>query len=60
MVLRTGVLTREQWGVRINELLLDIGKESDEYADEIFEMLVDMTLEIKDERQDEEEMEPYL
>ena len=57
MVLRTGVLTREQWGVRINELLLDIGKESDEYADEIFEMLVDMTLEIKDERQDEEEME---
>lgn len=59
MVLGTGVLTREQWGVRINELLLDIGKESDEYADEIFEMLVNMTLEIEDERQDEEEMEPY-
>ena len=59
MVLGTGVLTREQWGVRINELLLDIGKESDEYADEIFEMLVNMTLEIKDERQDEEDMEPY-
>jgi len=54
MVLRTGVLTREQWGERINELLLDIGKESDEYADEIFEMLIDMALEIKDERQDEE------
>ena len=57
MVLRTGVPTREQWGVRINELLLDIGKESDEYADEIFEMLVNMTLEIKDERQDEVDME---
>lgn len=56
MVLRTGVLTRQQWEDRINELLTDIGKEADEYADEIFEMLVDMALEIKDERQDEKDM----
>ena len=56
MVLRTGVVTREQWGARIGELLVDVGKESDDYADEIYEILVDMTLDAKDERRDETEM----
>ena len=57
MVLRTGSLTRQQWANRIHELLEDIGKEGADYADSIFEMLVDMALEIKDERQDEEDIE---
>lgn len=52
MAMRTGVLSRDHWAARINELLLDIGKETDEYADEIFEMLLDMVIETKDERQD--------
>lgn len=56
MALRTGVLTKEQWAARCDELLMDIGKESDEYADEVYEMLIDMTLEIKDGRQDQGEM----
>ena len=28
MALRTGVLTKEQWAARCDELLIDIGKES--------------------------------
>lgn len=52
MALRTGILAKEQWEARIRELLVDIGKEADEYSDEIYEMLVDMALEMKDDRQD--------
>lgn len=52
MVLRTGPLTREQWKERIEELLIDIGKETDEYADEIYEMLIDDAIQAKDDRED--------
>lgn len=52
MVLRTGPVSREQWKARIEELLNDINKETAEFADEIFEMLVNMTLEMKDQMED--------
>ena len=52
-MLRSGVLSLEQWQMRIRELLVDIGKETDDYADEIYGMLVDMALDAKDERHDD-------
>jgi hypothetical protein len=53
MALRTGVLSRDQWAARISELLIDIGKETDDYADEIYEMMINMSIDAKDERQED-------
>ena len=50
----------QEWVDRINEFLLDIGKEEDEFADQIFELLINATLDIKDARQDEEDMGPAV
>lgn len=53
MVIRRRVLTKNEWNVRITELLTDIAKESDEYCDEIFDLVVTRTLDFQDERRDD-------
>lgn len=53
MVMRTGILTRNEWCNRIDELLVDITKEEDVLCQEILEMVVDRALDFRDERQHE-------
>jgi hypothetical protein len=52
-MLRTGVLTRDQWLDRIDELLIDISKEDDELCLEVLDLVVNRALDMKDDRQDE-------
>jgi hypothetical protein len=58
MALRTGILTREEWSNRIDELLVDITKEDDVLCQEILELVIDRALDFKDDRQDEIDSSP--
>lgn len=53
MTIRHRPLTRDEWHIRIVEFLIDIGKETDEFCDEIYELLIDKTLDARDERRDD-------
>ena len=53
MALRTGILTRDEWSTRIDELLIDITKEEDLLCQEMLELVIDRALDSRSEGQDQ-------